>query len=236
MSKKIEYPFPIFTIQGDESFDEKVQQLATVNLSIQELSSYIVKIEDELTIFGNRLNLYINNILSIDNSFDYQNHTLVFDDNNYIYIYKHDDLDKFVNQLQDNDEVDEDDIHSIFNKIIDKFPSDLKFKLSQKSYDFCDELTNQYNLSYSEYDYSIHEVNELNEYYDDLMTNIRKELLTIKPLDVVYTDGYEVEAFDDTKHELLITKDKESSSWKLIYINKSDKDEFLKILQKYHME
>jgi hypothetical protein len=242
MNDKKDLDFPVFTIIGDKNFDEEIKELAYLYTSIQDLSIELLEDTNDIKSIGKKLNMYVNNIINRDEPFDYEEHIIVFDKDKNLCIYTHEEVEKFLDDnFDDNDDEieDEDDFLDLiesFDEETDKLkglPStDDKYKLKKKQLDTCEFIVDAYNVSYLQYECNILELEDMNNYYNTIIEEIKEGLIDKRCLNGVSNNNFEDEVFDDKIHELLLTKNTTKETWNFVYIRRKDHNKFMKLLDK----
>lgn len=221
--KNLKIDFPIFSIHGNY-LSEEIEQAVNLRSSIVELTDIIENCNKQLINSGKKLNIYLNNIINRKTPFDFVDNMVVFSGENEISIYSHQEVDEILDG-QDLDDLSEDEL---FNMLP---PTDDKFKLNKKQSAKCAELMEEYNNLYDDYECYLYDLEECTHWYNYIIEGFKENLTEIKLFDLKKGEKPINEPFNEDKHELLITKDEDLGTWKLIYIRKEDKEKFMKIIQ-----
>jgi hypothetical protein len=128
--------------------------------------------------------------------------------------------------MDDNDMEDEEEL---FENLPE---TDDKYIMNKKQATRCLDLIDQYNDAITAYEYCLYEFNEYSEWYSDIVDCIKEELSSIRLLEIRNDDQFDLEVFDNSKHELIMTQDTETSKWKFVYIKKEDKEKFFEFASK----
>ena len=104
----------------------------------------------------------------------------------------------------------------------------IKIESSNKQIELCSEMVNEHNYNISDYEYYFSEYEDYMFQYTNIINKIKMEISCIKIYNNTSTNEYE--SFDKSKHDLLITKDR-NNEWEFIYIRKTDRIKFQKIMK-----
>lgn len=224
--KKKEIDFPVFSIHGNY-FQEEIEQAITLRQAMEEISTIINETGNTLNQIGSKLNIFINNVTTRTEPFDFEKNFVIFSDENEISIYPHEIMDEIIDAADAEGHYLEDD------EIFDALPeSNDKVNLNKKQMAKCIELVNEYNSLYDSYESSIYELEDCNVYYQCIIDETKNSLSKIKLFDLTgTTDEDELEPFNDKKHDLLIVRDKDTKFWKFIYLHKENRDKLIDILK-----
>lgn len=235
-----QFDFPIFTVYGNDYFEEDLHEMIEIQHIIEEIKEDINNSSLKLKELGHQLNFYLNNIINLEKKFKCKNQLIVFTNKtNQIAIYDRDQInDKVELLIQEYEGVEEEICKNLLDNLNDDeiLPeTDKKFKINNKQYKKLNELVQQYNDLFIQYEYFNYDLNEHYYDYNEILEDIKKSLSKIQMMEIVDEKTYddEFESFDNDKHDLLITKDKINNKWQLIYLRKENKYEFLDLIKQY---
>lgn len=223
----IKLDFPIYTVEGDKYIDLNIDNIIKIKKNMIGLTSELKKFSNLTKTSGNKLNLYINNVLGI-NFFNFKKHIIIFNKNKELCIYTQEKIKKYI-------------IESKYSaaEILENLPiTKNKFKINIKQTNKCIELLEEYNLSYYKYEDLLITFDEYKEKYNEIICNIKERLIKTNfyKIEKEKIDNYELEPFEEEKHELIITQDKITSQYKIIYLNKSDMGKFIKYIDENNLQ
>jgi len=226
--KKPVINFPIFSIYGNY-LDEDIEQAVNLRYTIYELSSDVDEINKELINLGLKLNLYINNIIQKEKTFDFTNEMILFTDVNEISFYPHQIVEDLLDKSNEEEITEE--------EICEKLPKTKnRVKLNSKQIKRCSILVDSYNELFIEYECTLCDLDECNSWYNFVIDGIKEELMNVKLFDIKSNNKVEeLEPYNEDIHELLITKDADTKKWKCIYIHKDNREKFMEYVEYYKL-
>lgn len=206
---KKDLDFSVYMINGNE-FDGMVELASVLRSNISECSNEIEELQEEIESIGNKLNLYVNNMINF--KFSYKDHILLFDKDKIANIYSYKNL---------YNSIDEEDIEEKLNEPL------YSQKIKQSQIKRCVDYINNFNEVFLDYDCVINEMNEYIEEYDDLINDIKENIKELEISHFNKKDTSKIVMFDEKKHDLLIVKDLTGTTWKFVYLDKANKEAFM---------
>lgn len=234
------FDFPVYAIYGDEYFEEDLQELVEIQFAIGEIHDDINETNQKLEDVGAKLNFYINNIIEMEEKFDYKNNLIIFseegEDDKEVLIYEREFVNNHVEELVEEygDKWNEEHYDEIMDEVGDIIlpNTDKRYNVNDKQYQRLNDLVDEYNNLFNQYEYYAYELNVHYADYDEILSEVKESIANISLMEV-HESGTELEKFDEDRHELLITKDRIDNKWKFIYLNKENKEEFLQEINKH---
>ncbi len=208
---KSEDQIEFFEVKCKE-IDELLEEAISIREELYENSLQLEIIKKDMKVHGNRLDIYMNNIIDLDCKFDYKKHVIMID-NKDLCIYSYKDL-KCLNF--------ENTYESIANKK-ELFRKKLPTKQILKSLDLAEAQSNTYIEYESCLEYQEEILIDLKELIDEV-----KDILIEGEQEDNQQDG--VEMFDSDIHEILLFE--KNGEYDFIYIRKEKVEEFLNRLKK----
>lgn len=219
--------FAVFSYKNrTKRLNELIQDITAANMRLLILEDELPTIQQSADMAGNRINLFVQNLLIHKNiydiGFDYKEHTAVVK-NNYLYIYSNAFLDKLFLRIQltGKDEYILTDLPKYTDEELCKVPINKKqgilFIDTAEKYCSVLDIMEQYSEEYS----------QCQQFYEDSLDNI-KEQLTKCPI-VNLSDKSRVkkcEPYDEKKHNIFTIRDLNGNT-DVVYVRKKDKDAFL---------
>jgi hypothetical protein len=215
--KKPKIDFPIFSIHGNYLEDD-VNEAVELRATITELNEHLDIVNKEMKNIGNKVDLYLNNIIKREIPFDYKEDMIIFTGENEICFYPHDIIEEY---LDGEDEIIPEEMFELLP------PTDDKHILNDKQIIRCFEMVDSYNNLFLEYQYLLFDIEECTDIYNDVIDCVKEKLSEIKLFDLKDNPTAEIERFVEEEHELIITQDLETLKWKFIYIRCADKEKFM---------
>lgn len=206
---KNDLDFSVYVVNGDE-FEGLVELASVLRSNISECSTEIEELQKEVESIGNKLNLYVNNMINF--KFSYKDHILLFDKDKTANLYSYKKL---------YDSIKEEDIEDKLNEPL------YSQKVKQSQIKRCIDYINDFNEAFLDYDCVVNEMNEYIEEYDDLISNVKEDIKELNISHFNKKDTSKIVAFDEEKHDLLIVKDSTDNSWKFVYLDKANKETFM---------
>jgi hypothetical protein len=217
---KYDFDFSVYTINGaySEELYSNIENLVYVGNRLNELSDNLNKIQFAVAYAANRLELYVQNVITKD--FDAYEQTLAFD-NKKLYIYDNKIIDNTLLELElsGTDVEDDMDISNYLPK------TEHVYTVTRKQQILCEKLLDRYNDLSELINCYIAEYEDCQQYH----TSIVKELISYLPkyeiLDITKNNNHE--SFNEEIHSFVIVSSK-SNKYKLFYVDKKHKDIFIK--------
>lgn len=211
MSDIIVSDFPIWGLGGDDELDQQASIIAETRQKLKQTDLALTDLEEKLEIIENRANMYIKNIIKVD-EYDGRKHMLFIDDKYKATLFQ---LEEYQSIIESGEEIDITDRDFI--------------QLTRKQADKIVSIMWEYDDLAEEYEDFMESYEDLSSYHDEVWEEATNTLTDFSGLLVYETDTEEVEQFDLEKHILLVIKD-ENNKWGFRYIRKEDEEEFNKLI------
>ncbi|MCX7871639.1 MAG: hypothetical protein N2485_08780, partial [bacterium] len=163
-------------VDSNDYLNEAVESAMEIQEEMKEILNELDDINNKLENAGLQLNLYINNVLKMKKPFDFTKHIIIFDDNNDLYFYDHKIVEKHI--------VTSEDIDIDHSKILELLPKQEGYKLAPKQFKKALDMINEYNKLALQYECNLVEFETDGEEYEEIMDAVRKELSSIKLIDI----------------------------------------------------
>lgn len=224
--------FPVFTVCNNEYLKEDIEIMIDLQDLIDEISIDIESIGNELIELGNKLNFYINNIVSVTPQFNFKKNIIIFasDNKSEFYICDRAEISDYIKKIKINQDCAcnasvSEELKNIKEEIkaLNKPP----FSVNSKQFKRITDLINEYNEMHLELEYCGYEFNLYSEQYNEIFDAIKSMLSGTYLADLNEDNDFYVELYDENVHDLLLTRNDCDKNWQLIYLRKEFKDEFL---------
>lgn len=224
--------FPVFTVCNNEYLKEDIEIMIDLQDLIDEISIDIESIGNELIELGNKLNFYINNIVSVTPQFNFKKNIIIFasDNKSEFYICDRTEISDYIKKIKINQDCAcnasiSEELKNIKEEIkaLNKPP----FSVNSKQFKRIADLINEYNEMHLELEYCGYEFNLYSEQYNEIFDAIKSMLSGTYLADLNEDNDFYVELYDENVHDLLLTRNDCDKNWQLIYLRKEFKDEFL---------
>ncbi len=224
--------FPVFTVCNNEYLKEDIEIMIDLQDLIDEISIDIESIGNELIELGNKLNFYINNIVSVTPQFNFKKNIIIFasDNKSEFYICDRTEISDYIKKIKINQDCAcnasiSEELKNIKEeiKVLNKPP----FSVNSKQFKRIADLINEYNETHLELEYCGYEFNLYSEQYNEIFDAIKSMLSGTYLADLNEDNDFYVELYDENVHDLLLTRNDCDKNWQLIYLRKEFKDEFL---------
>ena len=224
--------FPVFTVCNNEYLKEDIEIMIDLQDLIDEISIDIESIGNELIELGNKLNFYINNIVSVTPQFNFKKNIIIFasDNKSEFYICDRTEISDYIKKIKINQDCAcnasvSEELKNIKEEIkaLNKPP----FSVNSKQFKRITDLINEYNEMHLELEYCGYEFNLYSEQYNEIFDAIKSMLSGTYLADLNEDNDFYVELYDENVHDLLLTRNDCDKNWQLIYLRKEFKDEFL---------
>ena len=217
---KYDFDFSIYTIDGtySEELYSDIENLVYVGNRLNELNENLNKIQFAIAYAANRLELYVQNVITRD--FDVYEQTLSFD-NKKLYIYDNKVIDNTLLELEINGTDIEDDMD--ISNYLPK--TDQIYDVTKKQQMTCDKLLDKYNDLSELINCYIAEFEDCQQYHTSIVKKIISYLSKYDILDITKNNNHE--SFNEDIHSFVIVSSK-SNKYRLFYVDKQYKDIFIK--------
>lgn len=217
---KYDFDFSIYTIDGaySEELYSNIENLVYVGNRLNELSDNLNKIQFAVAYAANRLELYVQNVITKD--FDAYEQTLAFD-NKKLYIYNNKIIDDTLLELELSGTDVEDDID--ISNYLPK--TEHIYTVTKKQQALCEKLLDRYNDLSELINCYIAEYEDCQQYHTSIVKEVISYLPDYKIIDITKNNNHE--SFNGDIHSFVIISSK-SNKYKLYYVDKEHKDIFIK--------
>lgn len=231
-----DFDFPVFSIQSNY-YEEQIKILTNLKAELDSINMELELLKKEISNIGSKLNLYINNALDLDKTFDYNKHFLFFNEDKELIIYNTKQLEEYLNKIEDDSNFcfsTDCEIKNTFLNVLKASNQAQKvYKLNNRQYKRCMELSNFFKDTLLEYEFTLIDIEDGVHEYNYRMQEVKNDLQnnTFYELRDMNSDS-DFETFNGLKHELLLTKNGDTSQWEFVYIKKEDVDKFIEYVNK----
>ena len=214
---------PIFTYKRvNKNLQIELSNMLELINHISQLQQKSQDIQQQISILGNQLNMFINNTLGSKVKFDYT-HQFIIIKKNSIAIYEQIEYDTALvkNEVNDINYEDPEDIITLL-------PPKQIYSITYKQSINLSKIYSSYIKQLEELDYTNEDYEQALELSNHLLLNIEQELMTMNIINISTDDV--PEQFNDTKHDIILVPN--GNKLELFYTYQQHKMTILQLLNK----